>query len=582
MISASEAIDFCEKYYRKNGRPFTTKGRDWVTEELFEPALGWKVWPRNADNLCDKCAAEAGKILDWSPEIVRRYKRKKRCCAGLKIEKIGIVLLNLQRGAGKTTNTCALITALMCKVPKTTVSFVASAGAQARTIVEENILQAVHSHPKLRKAFTSRGNKLTFSRKNGKSSFFETLDSSPGSVTSRRRQFLFFDEARDIRASVLSALLPSIRAQSRFECPHGHDTAPYVPDTIIKCKTCKTILVPAIPTVIITSTSGIRSGGDRDWFDEMVEVVSEQPKANTHLYRDAEATNPDANELELGILETFGEVPSLREYIDAEAHNIPIRKGEGFVETAEIKAIMDRTLAHKEQSLSPTFAFLDTSLVGDLTSLVMVEDSSRSAFPWEHMEVSHIAYWNPKDRAQCPSGQIDPQQIMQYLARVLPHFPNLIKLVVDTRGQVDWARDLVKSIHNNEVRPLVGISKRIKGMTGNLRDRQSVQVRSAAWTRFEDRIRTRTLRSFPHVILERELRNMQRVITKEGFVEIRDKKRKASHADIAEGLAQCCHLVWRHQTRTMDLEKLNTSPLVKQFAEIYRGGLTGGLTEGSF
>lgn len=596
VITADEALEFCKKYYRKDGRPFSLEGREWVRDELFEPALGWKVWPRDEANLCEKCAKEVGKIISWSPEAVRKYKRVKRCCAGLKLEKITVVVLNLQRGAGKTTNTTALVTALITKVPKVKVSFIASAGAQARTIAQENIIEAVRSNPKLTRLFELKGNKLTFHRKHERSSFFEILDSSAGSAAGRRRSFLFFDEGRDIRSSVLTHMLPSVNAQTRFECPNagsvnsGHDPKTYAPDTVEKCDTCGAAMLPSVPIVVITSTSGMRTGGDKDWFDEMVEMLADTPRANTHLYRSAEASNPDANELEQNLVATFRGVPSLQDLMDAEIDNIPMVSGQGLAEPAEIRACIDPTLAQTYVSTLPTVGFLDTSTVADLTSLVLLSEDPDTDVPWGIVRLSHVSYWDPKE---VQGRMITEDLIMPALAQVLSGFPNLIELRVDTRGSgrkfkttresravQDWPSEMMRKIEDGDApRELLAIKPKIKGFRGLFKTYNTKEQRAAAWAQLEQRIMSRRIKLFRHPVLERELRGVQKHYGPSGLLEVKDRARHRSHADVADSLAMCCFMAWK-LTRGDEGGADRVSALVKQFA--LSGGLTRNVSEVDF
>lgn len=591
MLTAAQALDFCQKHYRKNGRPFSIDGRGWVRDELFEPVLGWKVWPRDKNSLCAKCAKEVGKIETWSEALVRKYKRKRTCCAGLQIKKIKIVVLNLQRGAGKTTNTCALMTALMVKKPKQRIIFAASAGQQAQTIFNENILQAVNASKTLAKRFELKGRRLSFPRKHEMTSFVETLDNSPGSAAGRRRNFLFFDEGRDIRAGFIAHLLPSINAETRFECPNagegksGHHPKPYEPDAIVKCNDCGAVMEPEIPVIVITSTSGIRSGGDRDWFDELVEMLSQEEEGHAHLYRDATAENPDASGEEAEVLDTFKRVPSMAELMEAEVDNIPIIQGEGLVTPAEIGACIHPDASQTYVSDLPTIGFLDTSLVGDLTSLVMVSEDPDSKKPWEILRLSHVFYWRPQE---VDGGIITEHTVIPYLAQVLPGFSNLIELRIDTRGmkgatirkaedlaQKAWPFRLLDAISEHQApKELCELAPKIHGFSGLFDTNEVPKQRSAAWSQFVQRFHGHTLRLFPHKILERELRGLTKRFTSSGLLEVKDKARRQSHADIAESLAMCCYMAWKLGREDTIV---GASSLVMQLGED-TGGMMGDLS----
>lgn len=562
MITPEEALEFCSKHYRKNGRPFSIKGREWVRDELFEPALSWKLWPRDKEDLCGECAKEVGTLVQWSPELVKKYAEKPDCCSGIVLKKIMMVVLNLQRGAGKTTNTCALITALLVKEPQVRASFLASAGQQAQTIFRENILQAVQSSKALSRRFSMERKKLLFDRAHDMTSFVEVLDSSASSAAGRRRNFLFFDEGRDIHADVFVHMLPSIKAGSLLACPNrgakkvGHHSKPYRPHVIEYCDDCGTVLEPSIPVTIITSTSGVRSGGARDWFDEMVEMLAAKEEGIAHLYRSADASNPDASEVETELLKLVGNVPVLSERMGAEIDNIPIIQGEGLVTPAEISQCIHPAAKQTYVSDLPTLGFLDTSTVGDLTSLVLVSEDPDSKKPWEIIRLSHVFYWRP---SEVEGGVITEHTVIPYLTQVLPGFSNLVEVRIDTRGmrgatlrsrenmaQKEWPYRLLDMLDEHQApKELCQLRTKIHGFSGLFDTHEVQKQRSAAWTQFDQRIRSNTIRLFPHQILERELRGLAKKHTSSGLLEVKDKARKQSHADIAEGLAMCCYMAWK-------------------------------------
>lgn len=543
MSTLEQRIKFAEKFItNKSGERFDLTGREWVIDEFWKPADGWKIWPKdpkpgNDPKLCDDCSGRAGGIVEWSRDLVDDFESHGVKCDGLKLEPIIMTVLNLPRREGKTFNTAAFNLSDGLINQHKYITFMASAEGQTGQLFDENYRIAIENDPALERATEIVGNTIKFTKTG---SFFECVPTA-SSVTGRGRSRIVIDEAKDVTADVAMRLIPSVFAENGWECPRGHMHTDNSPDIPKRCPVCRSDLVPWQGRILIMSSSGILKGGEKDWFAELVERLEKHPDPSAHLYVVGESTNPRVNKKATGMMErVFGQMDSTKTYVDVEVHNVSRRPGEDFVGEAQINAVVDSRLYNLEGSDRPSFAFLDTSKTGELTSWVIFSDDvDRSEYPWEHIISERIDIWDPKLQ---PGRKIKKAIIRKHLQRYMPMFPRLMEVLVDVRGGLSWAIDLVEECNAEEK----AWGKKIKAFYGG--GKNQTQDRQLAWDTFETRILERRILLPDHPTMRAELRGVKSVKRPDGTREIKDRNRKVRHADVIEGMAQVCYRIWKEQT----------------------------------
>ncbi len=563
MTPLADRIAFCESEIVNNkGNRFSVDGRDWVVENLFRPLQSHKLWPVDPSALCRGCKRQAGSLIEWTPELedgLSDHRHETPGCEGLTAEPVFVVVLNLQRGAGKTFNSMAWVLSELTLGERRSVGFLAKAGKQTRTLVRENLHDPITSNDELAGILRIIGDRVE-NYDNG--SFFELVDTSHGSATGRRRDILFIDEARDVDARTFAALLPSIKTRSSWECPSQHVKYPMGREAPATCSVCGDALKPYFPRIVITSTSGVLDGSEKDWFNELVDHLEKNPSPWAHLYRDDEAANPDEDERENKVIkEVFGEVESLATYIEVETTNQPRRKGDPFVTDRQLDTITNRDFRNAEGSDRRCFGFLDTSKIHDRTTLVLAAEAPGYSKPWEMLEVIRYDVWDP---AKQPGGRIKQSVIQEHLDEVVPLFPNLQRIEVDTRGRLhgmSWAADLVSECRKE--RPIWG--RKIHSFNDTTR-------REIGWQHLEYRIHYNKIRIPPEKILRKELKGVSRGFDNKGNVVWKDINRKISHADIAESIANICRMVLddMRRPRAKGLGKLAKAHKNKIIRNLYK------------
>ncbi len=563
---------FCETFISsKEGRPYSLEGRSWVITEFWSPADGWKLWP-NGKDLCNECRNLVGEIVEWTPQLhfsLREHQAKTQC-AGLKLEPIMLILLNLPRRAGKTFNTAAYCLSTAFLLKNKSILWLASAQKQTKRIFDENLIWPVENQPKLKESAELYLDKIVIPRSKSK---IEIVDTSHKSITGTGRTHIIIDEARDVDPRTASALIPSTRDQNGMECPRGHCQKPLNMDLVghAKC-VCGEYLVPWYGRLIIISSSGLLDGNENDWFQELVDSAEENPHPNVHLYRTQEVQNPSVTEKQSKFIEdVFGSLESLGSYIEVETSNVARRKGEDFVSNASIKSCKDDHLGQSEGAIEKCVGFLDTSLVGDTTSLTIVaEDKVKSHRPWEFVSLIRIDEWEPK---KLKGGVIDPTVIQEHLDHYVPLFPGLVEILVDVRAMT-WAKDLV--LYNNRERRHWGM--KIKPFNGGKEER------NVGWNQLEYRILHNKISLPNHKRLFEELRAVRKVYGLDGSYEIRDRSRKKRHADVAEGVASCCFRIYQLQILPQqNLRQMNDPNMNEVLQRLYRPNVRNSkLTEDTF
>lgn len=551
----------------KEGRKFSLKGRDWVTDEFWKPLHSWRIVANDSDNLCDTCRGIVWQMIPWEP-----WAQKGQCesCSGTKLEPILVLVLNLPRREGKTFNVAATAISEICQRRNRTVYFVATAGDQNKRLFEDNYRTPIESSPVLRGLCEIVGERITV--KSTGSQFRYATTSSANAVTGGGVSLLILDECRDLKPRTAMAAIGSTRDQGGKECPYGHVNLANNENSPDDCPACGATLIPWFPQVILTSSSGIETGTDMDWFNDL--VMSQTggegvPVANVHTFRMQESSNPVVSSAVTSAYDAFfSQSDALKTYVDVEMHNIPRRAGADFLSNAALKAVTDSKLGKLNAIEDRCFVFLDTSTTSDLTNLVVVAEDSEKCVnePWEHIYVARIDRWDP---AKSANGVVDIESVRQTLLDLLPRLPNMMAMYIDVRGGITWATDMVMFLRNQGQ----SWSKRVCSYAAKKSFHQTLD-RDTSWALLEQRVLSRKIRFPPDNGLAKELRGVQKRVRTDGTVEVRDRNRKQSHADVAESIAICCLLIFREQSRP----RVGLSDLKKSAPPATRKGLGRYLT----
>lgn len=596
---ADRHIDWCQKHYKiKGSEDFQASGSfGWVRERFFAPAFGWRLMARQPTALCPGCRAKVATFVEWSPELIQALKlhrRRKKDCDGLYLAPTSIMVQNLVRGDGKTSITFALAAAALADpaLAPLRIQFMASAESQTTTLMQENLLDPVKASKLMGRKFRVRGNKVEVDHGRRGKSYIEFVATAHRSLTGRRRGVLLVDEAKDVDTRSVTAMLPSLRSTSRFACPRGHADRPYKDEEAHRCPTCGEWMLPHVPRVWLTSTSGFEDGGEA-WFNELVELAQANPSPLLYLHRSETALNPKVARVEDDVLDVFAQVESMRPYMAVELSNVPAGKGDHFVTRHDLDACVDSAVQNLDASTLPCVGFLDTSWSGDLTTLMLAGwDQDECDSSWEVLRILHWKIWAPKEQAR---GVMDPEAVWTYFDEVLEKWPGLEVLLVDDRGS-DWAKELVvrgnrerartwgrliRAYHGKRVRKADGRIKkegaRLDGVFGGEDDRirswQLLEQRIGATVEGRRRLAIPAKAVLPE--LHAELLGVVRKVTAAGGYEITDRNRKRRHADVAECLAGCCLLAYlrsqRHQPR-LDKTRIGRDAL-DQFLKPVTGGI---------
>jgi hypothetical protein len=531
LPSVDTRLAFAQQHWTtKEGDRFSLKGRQWVVDEFWRPACGFKLWPLDKERLCSECSAKAGVIQDYNH---KHAPHQHPLCAGLSQEPIIVTVLDLPRRSGKTFNALGFGAASILTSKNEYITYIASAEDQTETLFNENMAQPIRNNPVLDALCYIANMKVTVATTKSK---FECLPTSKKSITGRGRTMVIIDEARDVPAETAAKLIPSIFAESGWECPVGHIHVKGKPKNLL-CSVCNIQLQPWFGRLIIESSSGLIVGNENDWFAELVASLTEEPHPNFHLYSTSEIINPRVSKMTVGaITDVFGrqDMPAMRHYIDVEVNNVSRRKGDDFLSKAEIEKVVNTRLGNTEGTTDPCVAFLDVSSTVDKTSLVILAARDPK---WDRCYVARIDYWEPQ---KLPNGLIDEVMILDHLDRYLPMFPGLASFGVDTR-MMPWAQHMVKVIKQSGTR---GWAKKTDAFNGG------PDERNASWSCLENRVLACSIELPPHPELRKELLAVQRIQNLNNQTEIRDRSRRKRHADIADALAECCRRAFLQQTKS--------------------------------
>lgn len=573
MPTIEQRRAFCEARIRtKEGRRYSLEGRQWVIDEFWRIVDGFRLWPNDAEHLCEECKSQVGTIVEaWDWALHRKLKKHARAakkiegggtCAGLLLRPIIVTILNLKRREGKTINVAAWVLSTIFLAYLRFVLFVATAGTQTKNLYADNFEKPIKNDKELSKNCRIVGNEIHVP--STKSHFRFARTTSHRAITGGGYSHVVIDEARDQNARVVSAAVFSIQDQNGYECPRGHvmqaGIGPELEER--KCPVCHELLIPWWPRIILISSSGIIDDNeDYQWFEELKEVVESTGPWAYHLYASDAQTNPAVRpEITEALEDGFGRVASMRDYVEVELTNRARRKGEDFISSAEIRLVFRPDILSLPGDDRPCVAFLDTSWTTDTTSLAICADRDwpgNDDARWRYLTSVHLMKWKPESFEQ---GRIDPDAIRAYLDAVLPLFPALQCLLVDDRG-MQWAKDLVVDanrnaggfglgwgrrtfvFHGRGRRSARHRGKRIPGVYGGDEDR------ATAWNMFEYRIMKQQIEMPADPDALKEIKGVRRKRLPDGTIVIMDRNRKQRHADIIEAYAGCCFLVYLLQTQ---------------------------------
>jgi hypothetical protein len=533
MPTLAQRIDFAEKYVtNKEGTPWSLKGREWVRDEFWRAADGYKLWRPVNGEPCEECKDSIGEIIEHpSDNHTRHQEHAATGCVGLDVYPIVITALNLIRQDGKTFNAMGMALADMAVGKNISIALLAASEDQVKTLFDENYRQAVEGNPKLDKRFSVTGLRLSCAKTN---SFLEALPASAKSVTGRTRRKVLIDEARDVPSEVAWALIPAIQAMSGVECPRGHvsridaDAAmAALNGPAQECTACGDRLQPFFGRVVATSSSGVSGDDDDYWFRELIEQTEREPSPYVHVFRSSTPLNPAKSPMVANALvSVFGSLESMKHYVHADMTNEWTTKGNDFITAAEVGRCIDPRLKNRDECPDPCVGFLDTSDSGDKTSLVMLASDPLGLAPWERAYTPLIEWWDP---AKMPGGVIDENEVLRRCTEILPLYTQLKILAVDTRGR-PWAVRLVKALRKLGFNVVEEWNK------------STSHEADAGWSELGRRIRAMTVRLIDDPEMRKEFRGLKVKKREDKPDKVTDKNRRKSHKDITESLATCCYL----------------------------------------
>jgi hypothetical protein len=576
-----EKIAFAAKHIRnKEGVRWSIKGREWIRDEFWLPADGWKLWRYDDTEPCETCADRIGEIMSHPADNPTAGCK----CGGLCAEPILVTILDLERGDGKTFNVMAYSMATGFKARNKSMIALWSSEDQGKRIFAENWKAAIDQAPALSNPRRSKihGDPPRLEFLPTRSSF-QVLSASHRSGTGGRNTHIIVDEARDVPARTVIALLPSINAMHGIECPAGHvqltpeDVADMrqVPD---KCSACGRRLTEWWPRVIIASAAGVLSGNESDWLCELEEKLEAEPHKNYHLFSSKKWGKPlnprKSQRVTDAVTEVFGVLPSTRHYVAAEYGNQWTQPGEDVMGPDDIKRIMDGSLTNLETS-APTIGMLDTSDKVEKTSLVLLSDDvERSTFPWEHVYMSWLEFWWPGHGKCRKWRRIKEAVVKEAMETVLPLFPGLVRFVIDTKiGAKKEAKEAWPVIMLRQLKTEGRESwrKKLEPYRGTADDSDM------GWDFLTARVLDQTLRLQKEKAIIEEIKGVMVLRPKQSDkpAKVVDRNRRVMHKDITQTLADLCWLIKREQLRGRRARVTKESAARRSVTSALRGGTPG-------
>jgi hypothetical protein len=546
--TVADLVTFAEKYVTTpDGQPFSLDGREWVREHYFRALGGWKLWPVDADKLCSDCGEKANTLTETYGGVEAHSD-----CLGLKTEPILLTFLHLKRQKGKTFNTAGWSLARVFKQKNESIAMLAGSEDQVARLFNKNYRRPVENNKKLADRCRVLGTRLVVDKNNSDIEILPTAISSVGDT----RTVVVLDEARDVPADVAVAMLPTLFARGGWECAAGHfKTFKGVddPNAPQRCSVCRKQAQPWFGVGLIMSSAGELTDSENDWFAEHVAHWKANPHPNVHVYDSDDAANPKVAQKVVGAMgDILSAVPSTKVYADIEIGGEFRRKGDDVVGESDLNRCTDRKLANFDACAERCVGFLDTSTKVDKTALVILaEDSERSTSPWEYVYQARLDYWDPAKLG----GVINPEVIERFLVALLPGFPKLVRLPVDTRG-MPWADAMVRSIKAKH--PTLARVVQPWNMHADESER--------GWAALQQRILTRpdpTIRLQDDKEQRREFKGVRFSFSSQSTraPKVVDRNRRVSHKDITEALATCCFLV-------SDIQLKGVAPSMSRMREI--------------
>lgn len=531
-------VDFMRKRWTApGGMPFEIPEDGWLLTEFLRPLHSFRLTAIDKAALCDPCAAHAGGLTETYEAPACRNGGKS--CAGLRCEPVQFVLLDLPRRSGKTTGTSGYVAASLFRGEGERIAFISGSEDQSDRLFSEHYKLPIAESPTLTKRSRVVGPKImawksASDMRKGKTPAcsFEFTSTSISGTTGGRFTVIVIDEARAVPADVAAALLPTIWDANGWQCGRGvrgHTKTKGDlddPNHPTKCGTCGGALEPWVGKLLAMSSAGELTGGSRDWFHELVEDQEKSPHPRAHVYRSHDVINEKVAKSSVSATAAiFGRSEAMRDHIEIETSNQARRRGEDFLTNADVAAVVDTKLLNRESGERPGVAFLDTSDVVELTSLVVVEDDTEAgaADPWSRVVVSHIHVWDPKKL-----GRIEAAPLEEYLGKLVPVF-KLLRLRIDDR-HAPWVRNMVARL-----KKLPWGRSIVVGCTEYTRE-----DRRFAWNALEARVLGKTIRIPDNQTLRKELRAARKSYDLDGRMDVREESRKLRHLDVAESLAGCC------------------------------------------
>ena len=578
LALVDEKIAFAEKHIRnKEGQPWSLKGREWVRDEFWLPADGWKLWRFEDVEPCDVCADQIGDIIGH-PSDNPTTKCK---CGGLCAEPILVTVLNLERGDGKTFNLMAYSIATIFKAKNKSMSAIWASEDQGARIFDENWGEAVRQSKVLSSPKRSKihGTPPILDAL-GTKSRIEVLTASHRSNTGGRRTHILADEARDIHARTFMALLPSTNAMHGVECPSGH--VQLTPEDVesmgkipLTCSACGRRLSQWWPRVIVVSAAGVLGGNERDWLFELIEKLTAEPHKNYHLFTSAswgKTLNPRKSEkVSSAMTEVFGSLPSTRQYAAAEYGDKWVTPGEDALTPADIKRVMDGSLHNLEDGTSaPSIGFLDTSLTREKTSIVILTEEPDCAYPWERVYLSFLDFWWP-GHGRCKSWRtIKPDPVKLVIESVLPLYPGMVKFVMDLKtGAKKQVEEAWPVILFRELRKGAGEwRKKIEPWKGT-EDNSDI-----GWDLLLERTIDETIRLQKSKEIIEEIKGVMisRPKNSDKRARVVDRNRAQMHKDITQSLADLCYLIKKEQLKGTRPRYTREQAAARSVTNLLRGG----------
>jgi hypothetical protein len=563
----------------RDGTPFRLDAnRAWV-RRVWLAITGCKVWPIperavQPDELCDACRAQIGQLREWSWSIegvadatldaegepVWTVRAEHAAdCVGVGLYPQTFCWLNLPRQEGKTFQAGVLCNVLGLVLEDFRASFLSNSEDQSEALWNENFAPFVERNRDDLDGIAEIGRTSIRYRETlfgaESSAAIDFMTASGSSATGRtKRDLIVVDECRDIEPSLVTKVTPAITSTKGLRCPHGHVrhlwTGRVLPSD---CGACGARLVPSWGRLLLMSSAGMRTGGDRDWFADGLDALAEEPSRYAWVHATHESRNPIVSQTtRTAISEVFGRIPQMRLAVDVEVHNRAVSAGADFVAMRHVERAS--VARQREGSALPCVAFLDASAVDELTTLVVLEDAGLDVGedPWTHLRQVRLDIWAPNPRRlvrpeadrehlRSVGQQVDEVLVWDHLEVLLPRFPGLAALGVDTRG-IAWAGRLVTRAQRSGQRwgHVVASVRRHE----HERDVAFADLESRVVARGESRgghpARVRSIELIESAQLAAEFKGARKRRANDGTSRVTDASRHLRHLDVVDALAMAC------------------------------------------